>query len=252
MKGISVNRSVNRHAIKRTLVFLGAAAAVFALAGPAWAHVTVSAPGATKGGGDVEITFRVPVEKDTANTVKLTVALPTDTPIASVEVLPLAGWTHVEKTAKLAKPIVTDDGNITEAVSQITWTAANGGLKPGEYGEFTFIAGQLPDTDRLVFPALQTYSDGSVVSWNQTAAAGSTEEPENPAPILELAASSGGSGSGDSAAPTASASPVAQPASSAKTSTTGPTVLAIIALVVAAAALGLALVGNARRRGRAG
>ncbi len=239
--------------MKRSLLFTITALAVFALAGPAWAHVTITAPGATKGGSDQEITFRVPVEKDNANTTKLVVALPTDTPIASVDVLPIAGWTHAEKVATLKKPIVTDDGTINQAVSQITWTATNGGLKPGEFGEFTFIAGQLPDTDKLIFPALQTYSDGTVVKWNQTAAVGSTAEPDNPAPELDLTAASG-SDSGSSAAPSASASAVAAPASTStsKSSTTGATVLAIIALVVAAAALGVALVGNARRRRRAG
>jgi uncharacterized protein HemX len=40
--------------------------------------------------------------------------------------------------------------------------------------------------------------------------------------------------------------PVAKPAKSS--SNTAPTVLAIIALVIAAAALGIAVVGNARRK----
>lgn len=220
--------------MKRILLFVAAFVAVFAVAVPAWAHVTVSAPGATRGGGDQEITFRVPVEKN-ADTVKLQVALPTNTPIASVDVKPIPGWTHSEKTVTLKKPIKTDDGNITQAVSQITWTAQKGqGLKPGEYGDFTFIAGQLPDVSTLVFPALQTYSDGSTVKWIQRQAPG-TEEPEDPAPVLKLTAAGGD--------PTVAAQPVVQ-----KASTTGPTVLAIVALVVAAGALGLAFVGNARRK----
>jgi uncharacterized protein YcnI len=226
--------------VKKLVLSVAAFAAVFAVALPASAHVTVTAEGATRGGSDQEITFRVPVEKD-VNTVKLAVSLPTTTPFASVEVKPLAGWTHVEKTVKLASPIKTDDGNITEAVSQITWTAAAGqGLKPGEYGDFTFIAGLLPDTPSVVFGAVQTYSDGSVVQWNQRAAAG-TEEPEFPAPTLELAAASA------NPAPTTSAAPTSKPVAS-KTSTTAPTVLAIIALVLAAGALGVAFVGNARRK----
>jgi uncharacterized protein len=216
----------------KRLLALGTFVAVFAIAVPAWAHVTVTAPGATKGGSDQEITFRVPVEKN-ADTVGLSVALPTSTPIASVDVKPIPGWAHTEKTSKLAKPIKTDDGNITEAVTQITWTAQKGqGLKPGEYGDFTFIAGQLPDVAELSFGAIQTYSDGSVVKWIQRAAPGSTEEPDFPAPTLSLV--------------TTSADP--KPAVVQKASTTAPTVLAILALVVAAAALGLAVVGNARRK----
>lgn len=218
--------------MKKILLVIAAFVGVFAVAVPAWAHVTVSAPGATRGGGDQEITLRVPVEKN-ADTVKLQVALPTNTPIASVDVKPIPGWTHTEKTVTLKKPIKTDDGNITQAVAQITWTAKKGqGLKPGEYGDFTFIAGQLPDVSTLVFPALQTYSDGSTVKWIQRQAPG-TEEPEDPAPVLKLT-------SGD---PATAAQPVVQ-----KASTTGPTVLAVIALVVAAGALGVAFVGNARRK----
>ena len=220
----------------RRATAVAAGIAVFLLAAPAWGHVTVSAPGATRGGSDQLITFRVPVEKNVP-TVGFTVALPTDTPITSVDVQPLPGWTHTEKTVKLAHPVHTDDGDITEAVSQISWMAQNGGLVPGEFGEFTIIAGQLPDVASLTFAAIQTYKDGSVVRWNEHAAPG-TAAPENPAPVLELAPAH----AGDPSTTTA----VAEPAKSS--SNTAPTVLAIIALVIAAAALGIAVVGNARRR----
>ncbi|WP_375496547.1 YcnI family protein [uncultured Jatrophihabitans sp.] len=228
------------------LTLLGAFGLLVALSAPALAHVTVTAPGAISGGGDQEITFRVPVEEADANTVGLTVQLPTATPIASVDVAPVPGWTHVQKTEKLAKPIVTDDGNITEAVSQITWTAAKGGgLKPGEYGEFTIIAGQLPKAKSLTFKAIQTYSNGSVVRWIETPAPGSTEEPEHPAPVLELGSAST---AGSSTEPSVTATPQAKSADSDGDSNTGPVVLSIIALVVAAAALGLAVVSRAKGR----
>lgn len=218
------------------LLTVAALGAVFALAAPAFAHVTVTAPGATRGGTDQEITFRVPVEKN-VDTIGLTVALPTDTPIASVLVEPIPGWTHTEKSAKLAKPIKTDDGDITSAVSRITWRATHGhGIAPGEFGAFTIIAGQLPDADSLTFKVLQHYRNGSVVKWDQVAAPGSNAEPEAPAPVLELTAAQGGAASSD-----------AQPGSS---SNTGPYVLSGIALVLAAAAVATVLVG--RRRPRTG
>ncbi|MGH8961399.1 MAG: YcnI family protein [Jatrophihabitantaceae bacterium] len=220
----------------RTLAVVAATAgaAMLALAGPASAHVTVSAPGATRGGSDQEITFRVPVEKN-VDTVGLAVALPTDTPIASVLVDPIYGWTQTVKTTKLATPIKTDDGDITEAVSEIDWKAQPGhGLKPGEFGAFTIIAGQLPDVSSLQFGAIQTYSDGSVVSWTQVAAPGSTAEPDFPKPTLSLAAA-GATGDPTVAAPAAKSS-----------SDTGPIVLSVIALLVAAAALGIAFVSRAK------
>jgi len=217
--------------VKRTVGVAALAIAVLAIAAPAYAHVTVSAPGAVRGGSDQLITFRVPVEKTVA-TVKFTLALPTDTPIASVLVQPIAGWTHTQKSVKLKTPIETDDGDITEAVSQITWTAQTGhGLQPGEFGSFTIIAGTLPAANSVRFSAIQTYADGSSVKWNQVPAPGSSGEPENPAPVLALPA-------GTSTTRVVAAKPA---------DTTGATVLSIVALVLAAAALGLAVVGRAKR-----
>lgn len=209
------------------VALLAALVGAFVLAGPAAAHVTVSAPGATSGGSDQQITFRVPVEEK-AHTTKVTIEFPTNTPIGFLDVVPVPGWTDTEQTTKLKKPIKTDDGSIDTAVSQVTWTATSGGLKPGEVGLFNVVAGQLPDTKQLVFRALQTYSNGDVVKWTETAAPGSNAEPEHPAPTLDLTADSAGGTS-----------------SSASSSNTVPLVLSIVALVLALAALALAV---ARRR----
>jgi uncharacterized protein YcnI len=228
----------------RVLALTGAVAAagLVVLAGPASAHVTVSAPGATRGGSDQEITFRVPVEKK-VDTVGLKVALPVATPIASVDVQATAGWTHREKSVKLAQPIHTDDGDLTEAVSEVDWTAQPGrGLTPGEFGAFTIIAGQLPDAASLTFKVIQVYSDGSTVSWIETAAPGGNADTlEHPAPTLALAKPTAAGGGATSA-------PAAASTSSSKSSNTGPVVLSIIALVIAAAALGVGIVTRAGRR----
>jgi uncharacterized protein YcnI len=206
-------------------------AAMLAFAGPALAHVTVSAPGATRGGSDQEITFRVPVEKN-VDTVALTIALPTTTPIASVLIVPIDGWTHTQKTVKLAHPITSDDGTITSAVSQISWRATSGhGLAPGEFGAFTILAGQLPDTGTVIFRALQYYRDGSVTRWIQVAAPGSSAEPEDPAPVLHLAAAT---------------SSTPQRKATNSTSNTGPYVISIVALVLAAGALAVTVAGRVR------
>ena len=213
----------------RVLLPITVAAAILAVAAPAWAHVTVEAPGAVQGGSDQIINVRVPCESNTASTIGVKFQLPIDTPIASVLVQPTPGWTFKETTVTLAKPIVTDDGDITTAVSEIDWTAAPGyGVKPGEFQEFTLIAGLLPSTPSLTFKAIQTYSDGSVVSWIQVPAPGSSAQPDHPAPVLTLAA--------------------ATPAAAAKSSSsTGAIVLAAIALAVAAAAIGFMVVSRAKR-----
>jgi uncharacterized protein YcnI len=171
------------------LALAGAAAtavAVLGFAGPAGAHVTIN-PDSAKPGGYTRVAFRVPTESDTASTTKLEVALPTDHPIANVGTMPVPGWTAVVEKAKLSTPIKTDDGEVTEAISKITWTAdaAGSAIKPGQFQEFPVSLGPLPDADSLTFKAIQTYSDGSVVRWIDESAPGGAE-PAHPAPVLKL------------------------------------------------------------------
>jgi uncharacterized protein YcnI len=174
-----------RNLVRAGFAALGVLAAVLIGAGPAFAHVTVNPKEATQG-GYAKLAFRVPNEKDSASTVKLEVNIPTDAPIASVSVKPVAGWTAKTETAKLATPIKSDDGEITEGVSKITWTAANAttAIAPGQFQEFEISAGPMPEVDQLVFKALQTYSDGEIVRWIEEPAGGA--EPEHPAPVLKL------------------------------------------------------------------
>lgn len=201
---------------------------------PAYAHVTVTGEGTVQGGSDATITFRVPTESDTLSTVGLLIALPTDMPIASVDVLAMPGWTEVEKTVNLATPIHTDDGNITDAVSEVQWTATGEGIKPGSFGEFTLIAGLLPKAASLTFKAIQTYSDNSKVSWIQMPSAGiSADSLDHPAPVLTLGAAGGSSATAASSL-TVSATPVSK-----STSTALPTALAIVALVAGLVACSL-------------
>jgi uncharacterized protein YcnI len=159
------------------------AVALLVLAGVAWAHVTVN-PHTAPQGGYAKVSFRVPNERDDAATTQLEVNLPTDHPIASVQTRAVPGWTSTVQKSTLAKPITTDDGQITEAVSKITWTG--GKIPPGSFEEFDVSMGPLPtDTDQLVFKALQTYDNGEVVRWIDTAPEGAPE-PKHPAPVLTL------------------------------------------------------------------
>jgi uncharacterized protein YcnI len=173
----------------RGVLVMAAAAMVGALgfAGSASAHVSVSASGTATQGGYTRVAFRVPTESDTASTTKVEVQLPTDTPVASVSTMPVPGWTVEAKKEKLATPIKGDDGEITEAVTLITWTAApDAAIKPGQFQEFPVSLGPLPKADKLAFKALQTYSDGSVVRWIEEPGADG-KEPAHPAPTLKLA-----------------------------------------------------------------
>ncbi|HEY2766285.1 MAG TPA: YcnI family protein [Pseudonocardiaceae bacterium] len=171
--------------LSRRVTALGAVctAALFALAGVASAHVTVN-PNTAQQGGYAKVSFRVPNERDTASTTQLEVTIPTDHPIGSVSTRAVPGWTATVQKTTLATPIKTDDGQITEVVSKITWTG--GKIPPGSFEEFDVSLGPLPeDTDQLVFKALQTYDNGEVVRWIETAAPGAPE-PDHPAPVLTL------------------------------------------------------------------
>ncbi len=170
----------------RLVVLAALVAGVVAMAAlPAAAHVSITPSSAPKGGFEV-LSFNVPNEEQGANTVKLEVTFPTKNPIASVSYLPMAGWDVAVETTKLAKPVQSDDGEVTEAVSKITWTATAGGLAPGQFELFTISAGPLPTKpNKLTFKAIQTYDNGEVVSWIQQTVKGAPE-PEHPAPTLTL------------------------------------------------------------------
>ena len=218
-------------------------------AAAASAHVTVVAPGVSAGDSDATVVFRVPTESATASTVDVRVQLPTATPLAGVLVSPIPGWSSTITTTKLPTPITTDDGTITEAVSEIDWRAdSTAAIKPGYFGQFPIIVGQLPhDVTKLTFKVIQTYSDKKEVAWIEVAAPGSTSEPEHPAPVLDLGHPTATGTSAD--APTASASagtPAAATSGTAsKAEATTGIVLGAVGVLLGAAALALALL---RRR----
>jgi uncharacterized protein YcnI len=249
-----------RRGLSIAVVVLGAWLAGFLGAGSAVAHVSVSSPAAVQG-DYASLTFKVPTESATASTTGLKVQLPAGQPLASVSVLPVYGWTYTMTKAKLAAPISSDDGDITEAVSVIEWKAAGAqtAIKPGEFNQFTVSAGPLPKASSMTFKVLQTYSDGSVVSWIEEAAEGSTAEPEHPAPVLKLTPAGGSSAPVSSSAPvgstaSASAGPtgLAVSGTSDGSDTRANTALALGAVGVLLGGIALAVTIFARRPGRAG
>ncbi|WP_197514448.1 YcnI family protein [Mycobacterium sp. E342] len=139
----------------------------------AWAHVHASSDDAVRGAMAV-VTFQVPNESNTgALTTALSVALPN---VASARAESMPGW-----TTKL------DRDAASGAVHSVAWTAApGGGIGADQFALFR-LSVKLPDTETISFPATQTYSDGTVVKWDQPPQPGGGE-PEYPAPTLALAA----------------------------------------------------------------
>jgi uncharacterized protein YcnI len=169
---------------RRAAVIAGTGtAALVVLAGTAFAHITVT-PSSAPQGSSAELTFKVPNEEASADTVEVQVKIPTDHPIAQLLARPVPGWAVQVQTVKLAKPVVTDDGQFTTAVSEVTWTG--GKILPGQYQDFSVSADPLPTgTAQLVFKALQTYSNGDIVRWIDVPQHGQPE-PGHPAPVLTL------------------------------------------------------------------
>ncbi|WP_332601492.1 YcnI family copper-binding membrane protein [Arthrobacter sp. S2(2024)] len=178
------------------------------------AHVNVN-PDDPAAGGYTHLTFNVPNESPTAKTNKLEVSLPTDTPFNSVSVKPVEGWTAELVTTTLPKPVTVGGATVTKAVSSVVWTAdAAHQIGQNEYQAFSISVGVLPDAGTTVtLPATQSYTDGTVVKWDEKTVEGQPE-PEHPAPSFVTTASDAAA----SAVPTSS--PSVTPAPSAAASTT--------------------------------
>ncbi|MEU4578881.1 YcnI family protein [Nonomuraea sp. ATR24] len=190
--------------VRRAATVLAATTALTAgLALPALAHVTIN-PGTAEQGGFTKVAFRVPNERDDASTVKVEVSFPTDHPLAFVSVKPVPGWSVKVTEGKLPKPVTTEFGELTEAVTTVVWSG--GKIGKGEFQEFEVSMGRLPEgVGQIVFPTKQTYSGGEVVDWADAPAADGSE-PEHPAPVLKLTPATGGDAHGAATAP---ASPAA-------------------------------------------
>jgi uncharacterized protein YcnI len=166
---------LNTRASSRALITVAATGATMSIgllaAAPALAHVRVDADNPTPGSYSV-LTFKVPNESEKgALTTQLSVALP-DVASASTEAMP--GW-----AAKL------DRNAAAGTVSSVTWTAAPGtGIGADQFALFR-ISVKLPDAQTVMLPATQTYSDGTVVKWDQATPPGGAE-PEHPAPEVSL------------------------------------------------------------------
>ncbi|MGI8418714.1 MAG: YcnI family copper-binding membrane protein [Nakamurella sp.] len=221
--------------------------------GAASAHVVVDPSTAAPGTELAVLTFRVPNESAKANTVGITITMPTKTPFATVRYKDVPGWTAKATTTHLATPIKEGDLEVTDPVTSVTFTADSGTkIEPGAFADFELEVGPLPDVASLAFPTNQSYDDGSVVKWADATPAGG-EEPEHPSPTLTLG-DAPAAGSDAAASPSVHASPAAGSsteavaASSAVSSSDGTArTLGVIGIIGAALSLLVSAVGLSRR-----
>jgi periplasmic copper chaperone A len=210
-------------------------------AGVAAAHVTVSPSSLPQGTDDAILTFRVPNESATASVTGLKIQFPLTHPIVLLNPEAGSGWQVTVVKAALPKPVTTDDGTFTSTTSEIDWSGDT--IPVGQFGEFNVLAQGIPTgTSQLVFKAIQTYSDGTVVSWIEVPDK-AVPDPEHPAPTITLTAPGA---SGAAATSTASTDTVTATASTSS----GSNAQSIAALILAgfAVLLGLLAVWLGRPR----
>ncbi len=219
--------------MKKTLIAF-AATALLLVPAAASAHVTLQ-PDSVPAGGFSRLDVRVPNERDDASTEKVEVEFPDGFIFVSTE--PVPGWKAVVANEKLATPIESHGEQITEQVKTVTWTAEDPAatIKAGEFRDFGISVGLPEDAaegETLTFPAIQTYDTGEVVRWIGAA------DSEEPAPEVTLTAAEPEHGSGDTE----------EKADDGEDDDDGAKKLAVIALVLGAAGLGLGAAAFARTR----
>jgi uncharacterized protein YcnI len=250
MSAASRARSSSRALSRVAIVIAATTAGLLLSAIPAFAHITVNPSSAQQGAAE-ELTFRVPNEEASAYTTRVDVQIPTDHPIAQLLVKPVAGWTISVKTITLAKPLVTDDGSFTSAVSEVIWSG--GKIAPGQFQDFSVSADPLPQGEsQMVFKAIQTYSNGDVVRWIDVPQPGQPA-PDHPAAVLTLTTGAAGSGGTAGTGGTTGAGSTANTAPSASVAASGSdgTARGIAAGGVLLGLLGLVLAGLSWRRAKA-
>lgn len=134
---------------KKALLFISAVTlSLVGFTATASAHVSVK-PAESAAGSWETYTMKVPVEKNEPTT-KVVLKMPAGVEFQQYQ--PIPGWkTSVSKH---------DD----KAVS-VTWEAKDGGIQPGQFQQFTFVAKNPEKTGDAAWDAYQYYKDGSIVEW---------------------------------------------------------------------------------------
>jgi uncharacterized protein YcnI len=238
--------------VRRTLLIATAAGAL-ALPAAAEAHVSLH-PNTLPAASNPTIVVRVPSEEDRASTVKVDMQIPPGFLDISTQLPP--GWGASVLKHKLATPIKTDSGTVTEEISEVIWTApAREGIPPGSFLQFP-ITTAIPDADAgqtLTFKVIQTYSNGDVVRWIEA-----PDSTNHPAPTVDITPKGGliedvaGTEAGPGPPPTAAAAVSGGGSSSAPASTTkgASKGLGVAALILGGLALLVALGAAAGGRSR--
>jgi uncharacterized protein YcnI len=235
----------------RRFALLALAGALMAPAS-AQAHISLH-PNTIPAGAFVTLDVRVPGEQEGTHVTKVNMKLPSG--FTGVDTSNVPGWNVSAIETKLATPIKEGGETIDTEVSQVVWTWV-GPLGKVDNGQFInlplsiampeHVAGQA-----LLFPTVETYSNGQVVHWIE-----SSLTAEHPAPRVNMTAPGGvveevagheaGPAPGHAGTAAATTAPVASTSSSGASKGLGIAALILGALGLIAGLAALA----ASRRGR--
>jgi uncharacterized protein YcnI len=218
------------------------------LASAAQAHVSLH-PNTLPAGSFPTINLHAPNEEAKASMSKLAVQFPPGFLDVSTGYLP--GWRSRVITEKLAQPVKTDQGTVTEQVREVVWSG--GKIPPGSFLDFP-LSTSPPEGDAgktLTFKVVQTYDNGKKARWI------GPPDSDQPAPtvnitpkggvVQDVAGTEAGPGSAQAATPAAAAT-TKQSKGASKGLGVAALVVAIAALLAALGALALAI--GRRSRGR--
>jgi uncharacterized protein YcnI len=228
-----------------------AAGALIAPAG-AEAHISLH-PNTIPEGAFATLDARVPGEEEGAFVRRVAMQLPSG--FTGVDYANVPGWTTKVIETKLATPIKQDGETINSEVSQIVWTwvGPTGKVESGQFINFP-LSIAMPEKvagEALLFPTVQTYSNGKVVHWIE-----SSLTAEHPSPRVNMTAAGGviedvaGHEAGPEAGQTGSSATPAATTPAASSSSGASKGLGITALILGALGLiaGLAALVAARRK----
>ncbi len=143
------------------------ALSTLSIPGVAQAHISLH-PNTIPAGAFVTLDVRVPGEQAGAYAYEIDMLVPPG--FTEIDTQNVPGWSVKKITTKLATPIQTDEGPISEEVSQIIWTgdrSALGRLEDNSFIQFPLSIAMPSDLagKSLAFKTVQYYSNGKVIHW---------------------------------------------------------------------------------------
>jgi uncharacterized protein YcnI len=216
----------------------------------AQAHVSLH-PNTVPAGAFVTLDVRVPGEEQGAYADKVDMLMPPG--FTDVDVQNVPGWSVKEVTTTLKTPLQTDDGPVSQEISEIVWTGDRstlGRLDNGTFMQFP-LSIAMPDNiagQSLAFKTLEYYSNGQVARWIGPPSAAYPSPTINVTPkggvIEDVAGGEAGPTPGQ-APTTATGAAATGTGQKSQSSSNG---LAIVALIVALLGLGSGLAALKRAR----